>query len=144
MLGFQCLLDIVCCVQLHDSPQWKGQLSPSGQHCDWSSGTPEGHTVSVDKVWTGTQVCLNPKSTLPLIAALKTGTRCSLMETPGHYPRLGWNIGFRGYMSGKEWIVSLWVTRTLERKPADGIRSCSVGGEVFRVGVPMKSFLSHG
>ena len=66
------------------------------------------------------------------------------METPGHYPRLGWNIGFRGYMSGKEWIVSLWVTRTLERKPADGIRSCSVGGEVFRVGVPMKSFLSHG
>ena len=36
---------------------------------------PLSHRVSIDKVWTGTRVCLNPKSILPLIAALKTGTK---------------------------------------------------------------------
>ena len=43
----------------------------------------------------------------------------------GTTPDLGGTSGLGVIRQEKEWIVSLWVPRTLERKPADGMRRCS-------------------
>lgn len=58
----------------------------------------------------------------------------------GTTPDLGGTSGLGVICQEKEWIVNLWVPRTLERKPADGIRRCLEQGFQWSHFFPMGDY----